>query len=139
MYRFVFELGAFGAASPAERDQLAQLLVPFVDALAQVDAYWLRKNRVPGIYQSGVRYNEKHSTCRGCEDFWWDVPSVISHGYGKCEDLVAWRLAELWRAGVAAQPFVSAHVDRDGRPVYHVRVVYPDGHLEDPSVILGMR
>lgn len=83
---------------------------------------------VPPLYSSGVRYRGEKP------DRWETLDLVLARGYGDCEDLSAWRAAELQEQGV------NAHAD-----VYNVRankwhavVYYPDGTMEDPSRQLGM-
>jgi predicted transglutaminase-like cysteine proteinase len=56
-------------------------------------------------------------------------------GHADCEDLAAWRAAELRRAGVAAM----AVAKRSGKKKFHAVVVFPDGTYEDPSRRLGMK
>lgn len=137
MYRLVFELGTFKDAR--DREWLTPLLVQLVEALAGVNTAFLERNpRTPSIYESGVRYSDAHETCSSCEDLWWDIPVVLSHGYGDCEDLAAWRLAELWMQGIPARAHVTSALLGQGNTLYHVQVMLPDGQIEDPSRILGM-
>jgi len=63
------------------------------------------------------------------------IPEVMRHRFGDCEDLSAWRVAELRLGGVRAIPWVV----QSGNRLYHVQVRYPDGTIEDPSRRLGMR
>lgn len=57
-----------------------------------------------------------------------------------CEDLSAWRCAELQvRQGIQAWPCFTYRVRPGGGYLYHIQVRYPDGRVEDPSRTLGMR
>jgi hypothetical protein len=74
---------------------------------------------------------------KGIEIF-LDIPALYRRGKGDCNELVPVRIAELWRAGIAASPYlISAPNDRGGTS-YHAIVLWPDGSSEDPSLILGM-
>lgn len=85
--------------------------------------------RVPLLYQSGVRYQRELGT-----EHWQTVQETLKKGYGDCEDLASWRAAELRRRGVPA----SAVAVRTGPRRYHAVVLWPDGRIEDPSKKLGM-
>ena len=83
----------------------------------------------------------------------WDITTDDHYVYlpehdvtvSNCEDLAAWRVAELQeREGEeGAQIDVQSADSRDGMgrafKMYHVRVKRADGKIEDPSAILGMR
>lgn len=84
---------------------------------------------LPPLYRSGVRYRQE----RGTED-WNTAPVVLKRGYGDCEDLAAWRAAELRVMGIPAHGIVK----RTGPKMFHALVLWPDGRVEDPSKILGM-
>lgn len=88
------------------------------------------RSQLPPLYASGVRYQRERGTER-----WQTCEQVFSARVGDCEDLAAWRVAELHQAGeVDAAPIVT----RTGRKLWHVRVRRADGTIEDPSRILGM-
>lgn len=86
----------------------------------------------PTLYTSGVRYNRE----RDSED--WNPPSnVLALGWGDCEDLAAWRTAELRVTG--EDPTARAVVIRSGPRTWHAVVAREDGtRIEDPSRMLGM-
>lgn len=105
---------------------------------------------IPPLYMSGVVYREE---APGHED-WLDAPAVLKQGYADCEDLAAWRAAELQVAGHDVEPVIKWQwIDRDvmirqGYPaaklpqrgvwLVHCCVRWADGTIEDPSKILGM-
>lgn len=75
---------------------------------------------------------------RGAETF-RDIPSLYRRKEGDCNELVPVRVAELWRAGIMATPWLVNPVrNHNGGLSYHAIVVWPDGSAEDPSLILGM-
>lgn len=105
---------------------------------------------LPPLYESGVYYKEE---APGHED-WIDAPGVLAQGFADCEDLAAWRCAELRADGVDVEPVIKwqwiprAVMIQQGYPadklpsrgvwLVHCCVRYPDGTIEDPSKILGM-
>lgn len=106
---------------------------------------------IPPLYMSGVRYQEDPP---GHED-WRDVFGVLKRGVGDCDQLTAWRVAELRVAGIPAEPVLKWQwIPREamiasgyparllrGQPgvwLVHCLVRFPDGETEDPSKILGM-
>lgn len=112
------------AAVPFKPETLARL----VDGLALAN---LDGPRVPPLYSSGIRYRREP---KGKEQ-WLLASEVVRAGAGDCEDLTAYRLAELWRDGSAARSRVT--MSRDSK-LAHVLVEHADGSLEDPSALLGM-
>jgi hypothetical protein len=107
----------------------------WLDALAlltRLNVAALQRHRLPSLYRSGVRYVQER---RGLDD-WLQAPEVYRRRKGDCEDLGAWRAAELQLGG---EPGAFA----DCRPVpgrrrWHTFVRRADGTIEDPSRILGM-
>ncbi len=84
----------------------------------------------PELYESGVRYKRQH----GPERF-RPIPEVYRRRGGDCDQLGAWRAAELRERGINAIAIPMQVNDH----LYHVVVRYPDGRIEDPSKRLGMR
>ncbi len=105
---------------------------------------------IPPLYASGVFYEEDPP---GRED-WRDCYTVLQRGKGDCDNLVAWRVAELNAAGINAEPVIKyqqvpknvmvrmghpdAMVPDDGILMIHCSVRHPDGTIEDVSKNLGM-
>ena len=95
---------------------------------AEVD---LRRNAVPPLYESGVTYRRERPMAEH-----WQLPSqALAAGHGDCEDLSAWRAAELQNAGENAEIVLIRAKPR----LWHVAVRREDGRIEDPSRLLGMR
>ncbi len=99
--------------------------------LVALNRWLLARHDLPPLYESGVRYRRDAA---GTE-IWSAATIVYQRRRGDCEDLSCWRAAELQNAGVDA----IACVKRTGRRRLHAIVCYPDGTIEDPSRILGMR
>jgi hypothetical protein len=75
--------------------------------------------------------------CGGGEHF-REIPRIIENGGGDCDNVAAWRVAELREKGIDAKPYITWRQRRDGGYTYHVTVLLPDGSSEDPSLLLGM-
>jgi hypothetical protein len=92
---------------------------------------------VPPLYQSGVVYQEEPAD-QGFESF-DDAHVCYQRGWADCDDLGAWRCAELRESGENANIRITwmKHPTRTGR-LYHVTVRRADGTIEDPSKKLGM-
>jgi hypothetical protein len=109
------------------------------EALVVLNIAFLKKTKksVPPLYRSGVRYRREGPPAAGqprLERF-QTIPEVLKRKYGDCEDLAAWRVAELRMSGIRAVPWIV----QPGKRLYHVQVKYPDGRIEDPSKKLGMK
>lgn len=109
------------------------MLKGMIEGLCKANVAWLRIKGAPGIYESGVRYKPEMKA----ED-WLTIPFIIKRGYGDCEDLAAWRAAELRVKGIAAKPDIRARKMPNGAWRAHAIVRLPDGSVEDPSAKLGM-
>lgn len=116
-----------------------------LECLAEIDADYLRTfPETPALYRSGVRYAQEPP---GIEDF-CDIPTILQSFHQRnpgervfvdCEDLAAWRAAELRLAGVRAVPTFNFSPMIGGGASFHVQTLRPDGVIEDPSVRLGMK
>jgi len=105
-----------------------------------------RGRPIPPLYESGVEYQRE----RGPGEEFADVLTVLRRGWGDCDDLVAWRIAELLeeghRAGAriywrAKKPPFKMHAQVRHAPrckcsMCHGR--YARGRVEDPSRFLGL-
>lgn len=125
-------IGTGSAEVQAQRRKIIHL----AEALCQCNLIYLRFHPgTPGLYQSRVVYKEEGY--KESED-WKDIPHVLADGFGDCEDLATWRVAELRHRGVRARIAVKMRRLAD-ITLFHVLVRYPDGRLEDPSKRLGMK
>jgi len=134
-YRVTFVLDAF--SDPKDRALSYAYLGRALDFLTDIDVEYLKAYpQTPLIYESGVRYVEEPP---GQED-WQDIPTCIRMVDCDCEELAAWRAAELRvRYGIQARCVFKAQLRPNGSYLFHILVEYPDGRLEDPSRILGMK
>jgi hypothetical protein len=82
----------------------------------------------PPLYESSVVYRRED---RG-HDEWLTADAVLHLGYADCEDLAAYRAAELRRDGIPAMGIVRPN--KHGN--FHAQVWLPDGTIEDPSRVL---
>lgn len=87
----------------------------------------------PFLYDTNVRYVREP---RG-QERWLPPSEVLRRGHGDCEDLAAYRSAELVLTG--EDPDAQARVVRTGPRTWHAVVLRGDGSWEDPSAELGMR
>lgn len=82
----------------------------------------------PPLYSSGILYRrEPHGT-----EFWQNAIDLLRSREGDCEDLAAYRAAELRSIGELA----SVGVIQNPSGSYHAVVRRQDGSIEDPSRIL---
>lgn len=101
-----------------------------LEGLTRLDAELMQRGNYPPLYQSGVRYKNEP------RDVWRHVDDVTKEGWGDCEDLSAYRAAELRVSG--EDPDASVCTYQSGPSRYHAVVRRGDGTLEDPSRALGM-
>lgn len=112
----------------ADHGTLASLL----EGLVRTNVWLMETNPLPPLYSSGVRYRREP---RGSEE-WTPAPRVFARRFGDCEDLAAWRAAELRRAGELDARAIPI---RSGARIWHAVVEREDGTIEDPSRALGMK
>jgi len=114
---------------------LGLFVKPILEALVLVNRLFIRAHHVLPLYQSGVRYQQEPAD--GKPEEFASIPVVLSRGWGDCDDLAPWRVAELQEAGEHATIRITWR--RYGkRRLYHVLVRRGDGRIEDPSKLLGM-
>lgn len=121
------------------------MLAGGVYGLMLQDIAWLKMHpETPLLYEAGVTYKPERRREDGSHvseygEEWQTIPWVLYRGYGDCEDLGAWRAAELRvRYGIPANPYIKIRRMPDGYWRAHVVVRWPDGRIEDPSAKLGM-
>jgi hypothetical protein len=95
----------------------------------------LRSVKVVGIKEQQPEICMDITTDSG--KFYLPETDLIVHN---CEDIACWRAAELdVRHRISARPIALEQKRPDGGMLYHIVVRYPNGQIEDPSKILGMR
>lgn len=107
-----------------------RLLEAALSSIVETSRLEIRRGSIPPLYKSGVVYRPEPAG----QENWQSASETLRLGYGDCEDLVAWRVAELLEGGTDARARVLAI--RPG--LWHVVVEYGDGWREDPSAVLGM-
>src|SRR5205085_4886990 len=96
-------------------------------------AYLRHYPQTPDLYLSGTVYARE----AGTED-WAGIAEILKVKQGDCEDLGAWRVAELReRHNEFAKPRIK-YRNVDGFWHYHIQVTRADFRIEDPSRLLGM-
>lgn len=103
------------------------------EGLAALDYSMLRAAQhrgggYPALYASGMLYRPEPI---GSEN-WLNIAEALKAGQADCEDLSAWRAAELRHAGEPATVVIRP----TRRGSYHAVVRRSDGTFEDPSRIL---
>lgn len=100
----------------------------------------MRLNRVPRLYdlrRQGLVEFDQEPNAGKYEEF-ASAPLVIARGWGDCDDLCAYRVAELLETGEPARLRIYCKETADDIKLYHVQVRRADGTIEDPSRICGM-
>jgi hypothetical protein len=119
---------------------------PILEACVCGNMLYLRLHRnVPGIYASGVRYEEEPGFVfqgEPVEEFAL-IPIILARGFGDCDDLAPWRCAELRLSGEPAKIRIQWQRPKKpdgtlGRKYFHIVVRRGDGSIDDPSAKLGM-
>jgi hypothetical protein len=132
---------------------LGLAIKPILESLIKVDQLYLATHHVPPLYETGVVYADEPWT--DYEDF-APVPTVLSRGWGDCDDLAPWRAAELRNQGKKASIRIYWKKHPGKGKLFHilVRRPYELGEfnpaymalpkdntrtmIEDPSRRLGM-
>lgn len=122
-------------ALPSRGEFARQAIESAVETLARANmAYLVTHPSTPSLALAPIRY-ERESKLQGGER-WQTIPEILKTGRGDCEDLSAWRIAELRRKGIKAKPHVTG---KKGK--WHIRVRVKVGGktvIYDPSREKGM-
>ena len=106
-----------------------------LEGLTGVNEVLMRRDpSIPPLYSTGVQWEVRQGD--PSETRWRYAPDVALEGWGDCQDLSAYRAAELRVSG--ADPAAHVRVYPTGPNRYHAVVARGDGTVEDPSAILGM-
>lgn len=106
-----------------------------LEGLTGVDEVLMRRDpSIPPLYSTGARWQVKEGD--PSESRWRYPYDVVGEGWGDCQDLSAYRAAELRVTG--EDPSARVRVYPTGPNRYHAVVERGNGLIEDPSVILGM-
>lgn len=118
------------AFSPQEYCDALRVLV-FANLL------WLRAQArgaraVPSVYGAGVRFRPEPQAGTGVE-LYQTIPEVIAQGWGDCDDVTGWRVAELLSAGESG---ADVALIEQGPRVWHAVARRGDGTTEDVAAKL---
>lgn len=105
-----------------------------LDCLARIWARRMRRVPFPSLYSAGVRYQVEPNA--GTFEQWKSPVQTFEDGWGDCDDLSLYRVAELLASNEAAETQVLAQSTPIGVRM-HARVARANGSEEDPSIILG--
>lgn len=155
--RFVVKLPEADTRDPESVKRRFEPLMFALEALVMINVHHLERaieegRPLPRLYDSGIRYKEEPP---GQED-WLDFPTLLQERVGDCEDLACALTAERRvYDGIPSAPairwkFLTADylrragyprksIPKDGIFLVHVLSQLPDGRIEDPSKVLGMR
>ena len=117
---------------------LGTVIKPLLDAQVFINRCYLALHKVPPLYSSGVRYQEEPL---GTDEEFACIPVILGRGWGDCDDLAPWRVAELQHAGEKAKiriQWKKLLIGGRKTKLFHILVRREDGTIEDPSRILGM-
>jgi hypothetical protein len=111
---------------PARADAFEAAL----EGLTRVNEGLMQRETLPPLYEAGVRYRDEP------RDVWKHAVDVGHDKFGDCEDLAAYRAAELRVSGEDPGAYVTTY--KSGPNRYHAVVARSGGLVEDPSRVLGM-
>lgn len=143
MYRVTYHTSA--SFEPGNEAVSNKVLETMLECLVQINETLMRSRKFPDLYQTRVRYRQEPLG----DENWRDCAIVLESGFGDCEDLAAFRVAELRvKHGIPARcvfRWKMLNVEtRDGPrqvKLYHILVGLQRGGellIEDPSKRLGM-
>jgi hypothetical protein len=125
--------------------ELAWFVKSSIEGFARGWAPAFRRMKLPPLYESGIRFEYEPTHGSGDEDFATPL-DTLERGWGDCDDLVIYRLCELYAPTVSftqkGNPVVvdsragGCSCEWTGESM-HVQVRLRNGTLEDPAVLLG--
>jgi len=124
-----FNLSLF--ENPADKARSRKCVLWLMEALVQINKTYITSHNVPPLYKTDVIYKIEDG------EYWKDIANILKDGWGDCEDLACYRIAELQSIGIAARPYIKWR-KIDNVWVYHALVWRPGNKIEDPSLALGM-
>ena len=132
----------------AERPSSQKRILALLEALTLINQFYLEEHPdTPSLYQlvkeGKVTYKLPQQMDEDNKGFngeqFRDIGRIIENGGGDCDNLACMRAAEYrFRLGIAAQPYITHRFEPDGKSVYHVVVLLPDGSSEDPCLLAHM-
>lgn len=116
------------------RDHDRNAIVNALRVLSYANLLWLRSQRgsVPSVYNARVAFRPEPQEGTGVE-LYQTIPEVIAQGWGDCDDLTGWRIAELWHTGeLAAEPALVQLAPH----AWHAIVRRASGQTEDVAALV---
>lgn len=124
-----------GMSLPSRGEYARQAIESAVETLARADYAYLKKHpKTQALARAPIHY-QRELKLEGAER-WQTIPEILATGQGDCEDLSAWRIAELRIRGIKAKPYVTG---KNGK--WHIQVKAKFGKkvvIFDPSKEMGM-
>lgn len=125
-------------------------LIKCLETLVNINLWQLARfskegRPLPPLYDSGIGYKARNVFYQlepSGQEEWLDIPTLYKQGYGDCEDLACARAGELRFTGIGAVPAIrhkKIPTSNGVLTLVHVLVLWPDGTVEDPSKLLGMK
>lgn len=107
----------------------------YADGLGRAYAPLFTMGLLPPLYspEAGIVYREAPEHGGGWEDF-SNPLVVLRRGWGDCNQLCTYLLAQLLAAGIPAETSIA---DWQETGSMHQQIRLPDGTIEDPSMKLG--
>lgn len=109
---------------------LARYVKAVVEALADASAPMMERWRLAPLYEGRIRAQVDPEHGSGVERFRLPLQTA-AQGWGDCDALAVYRIAELRAQGIPA----TCRVDWRG-PEMHARVRLPGGGIEDPWKVM---
>lgn len=100
-------------------------------SVAQLENERLRA-KIPRLYSGHIRYEREPPG----QERWQTAYETARRGFGDCEDLASYRLAELYFFD--GEDGARIKVLKISPVLRHVVVLRANGQIEDPSKLLGM-
>lgn len=120
---------------PQNGRALARPFQLLLNAAGEMTAAAFKERPLPSLYTSHVRYQPEPDLPPGqpITEFFDSPYTCWIRGYGDCDDLVIWRMAELIAAGIPAHARI---LRLKGTSRYHCQVTLDDGSgtIEDPCL-----
>lgn len=125
---------------PGEGLDLSVSIRDVILTYARIWARELKRRPLKPFYEYNIRYKPEPTNAKAEE--WVDPYTVVKRGFGDCDDLVIFRLAQILidsgydlddlYAILPAWPKVAEEI---GTGRYHVFIGFPDGSSEDPAKV----
>lgn len=135
MNQIVFDFSLFEDTDPEGIRRGRKSLLVLMEALVQINMlYLIDYPDTPLLYDTKMIWKPEKG------ELWKDITRIVADGWGDCEDLACWRIAELRNQGIRAKPYIKWRPSPNEPAIdrYHAVLKLPDGRIEDPSRALGM-